>query len=285
MQNKSVTAVLIAAIVAVVLITQTFFIVPEAQQALVLQFGEPVAAHEEPGLKTKVPFIQQVKVFDSRVLDVDPASEEVILADQKRLVVDTFARYRIVDMLKFHQGLGTEAQAISRLQALLNSSLRGTLGNVPLTDLLSEKRAGIMATIKHNVNASVSRLGIEIVDVRIVRADLPDQTSQSIYARMRSEREREAADFRAQGQELSQQIKSKADADRTIILANADKDAQTLRGQGDNEAIRIYAEAYGRDPRFFEFYRTMEAYRKSMGKDDTTYVLTPDSGFLRMMGE
>jgi membrane protease subunit HflC len=282
--QKNFAPLLIGVFAVLILITQTFFVVPETQQALVLQFGKPVRTYEEPGLKAKIPFIQQVKSFDSRVLDIDLSPQEVILADQKRIVVDSFARYRIVDMLKFQQALaGSEQQAQSRLDSLMTSTIRSTLGNVTMIDVLSEKRAGIMAKIRQTVNDNVQRLGVEIVDVRIGRADLPEQTSQSVFARMKSEREREAADFRAQGQELSQQIKAQADAERTVILANAEKEAQILRGAGDQQAIEIFADAYGKDPAFFEFYRTMEAYKKALPPENTNFVLTPSSGFLKYM--
>lgn len=278
-------ASLFLGIAAAALITasQTFFIVPQSQQVIVLMFGEPTRQYSEPGLKAKIPFIQQLKVFDRRVLDVDPPPEELILADQKRLVVDTFARYRITDMLKFWKALGGEQQATTRLTNLINSTLRGRLGSVTLQDLLSEKRGEIMAEIQEQVNQSVQRFGLEIVDVRIGRADLPEQTSQSIFARMRSEREREAAEFRAQGTELAQQIKSKADRDRTVLLAEAEKQAQMNRGQGDEQAISIYANAFEKDPSFYRFYRTLEAYRSSLKGEDTMLVLSPDSEFLRYL--
>lgn len=263
------------------LAAQSLFIVKETQQVIVLQFGNPVEKYVAPGLKAKIPFIQQTKVFDKRVLDVDPPPEEVILADQKRLVVDTFARYRITDMLEFHKSLQSEQQAGSRLNNIINSTLRSTLGNTTLTDLLSEKRAGIMASVRAQVNASVMRLGIEIVDVRIGRADLPTQTSQSIYARMRTEREREAAEFRAQGQEQAQEIKSKADKERTVLLAEAEKMSQQSRGRGDEIAINTYAAAFKKDPEFYSFYRTMEAYKMGLTGDSTTLILSPDGDFFR----
>lgn len=284
--GKGQTALLVVLLGVAFLAAQTFFIVPEARQALVLQFGNPVAQYTDPGLKAKIPFIQQVRVFDSRVLDVDPSAEEIILSDQKRLVVDTFARYRISDMLKFYQTLGTENSASERLQTLINSTLRSTLGNVTVLDVLSEKRAGIMERIRKDVNASVQRqgLGIEIVDVRIGRADLPQQTSKSIYERMISERVREAAEFRAQGQEQAQQIRSKADKEKTVLLAEAEKQAQMLRGQGDADASRIYAEAFKRDPEFYAFYRSLEAYRASLANPETTIVISPDSEFFKYFG-
>lgn len=285
--GKSHTVLLVGLLGAAFLAAQTFFIVPETRQALVLQFGNPVAQYTDPGLKAKIPFIQQVRVFDSRVLDVDPKSEEIILSDQKRLVVDTFARYRISDMLKFYQTLGVESSAAERLQTLINSTLRSTLGNVTVLDVLSEKRAGIMEKIRKEVNASVQRqgLGIEIVDVRIGRADLPQQTSKAIYERMISERVREAAEFRAQGQEQAQQIRSKADKEKTVLLAEAEKQAQMTRGQGDAQASRIYAEAFRRDPEFYAFYRSLEAYRASLANPDTTIVISPDSEFFKYFGD
>jgi membrane protease subunit HflC len=263
------------------LLSQAAFIVPQTEQALVLQFGQPVETYTEPGLKFKVPFMQDVMSFDKRVLDVDPPPEEVILADQKRLVVDTFARYKINDMLQFYKSLQTEDQANTRLDSIINSTLRSVLGNATLADILSEKRDTLMASLKQQVNAAVKGFGVDIVDIRIGRADLPEQTSQAIYARMRTERQREAAQFRAQGQELAQEIKSKADKEKTVLLAEAGKQAQISKGEGDAEASKIYASAYNRDPEFYAFYRTMKAYRDTLSGDGTTFVLSPDSEFLR----
>lgn len=266
-------------------VSQTAFTVMQSTQALVLQFGKPTAQYDTPGLKVKIPFIQTVRVFEKRVLDVDPPPEEVILADQKRVVVDTFARYRIVDMLAFHTTLQTETQAESRLDTIINSTMRGRLGNASLNDILSEKRGELMNAIRDDVNKAAKSFGIEIVDVRIGRADLPPQTSQSIYARMKAERQREAAEFRAQGQEIAQQVKSTAEKERTVLLADAEKTAQVLRGEGDKEAIRIYAEAFSKDTRFYDFYRSMEAYKAGLGGGNTTLILKPDSEFLRFLNE
>jgi len=279
--SKSHFVILALVFAGLFLLGQSAFIVPETQQVLVLQFGEPMEKHVTPGLKFKVPFIQDVVVFDKRVLDVDPPPEEVILADQKRLVVDTFARYKINDMLEFYKSLATEQQANTRLNNIINSTLRSILGNAALTDVLSEKRGALMTALKQQVNASVTRFGIEIVDIRIGRADLPEQTSQAIYARMRAERQREAAEFRAQGQEQAQEIRSKADKERTVLLAEAEKLSQISRGEGDAAATRIYATAFNRDPEFYAFYRTMAAYRDSLPGDSTTLILSPDSDFLR----
>jgi membrane protease subunit HflC len=279
--TKSHSALLVFLLAAFFLLGQAAFIVPETQQALVLQYGKPVEEHTAPGLKFMIPFIQQVTMFDKMVLDVDPPPEEVILADQKRLVVDTFARYRINDMLEFYKSLSTESNASMRLNNIINSTLRSVLGNATLADVLSEKRDQLMTAVKQQVNASVTRFGIEIVDVRIGRADLPEQTSQSIYKRMNAERQREATEFRSEGQELAQEIRSKADKERTVLLAEAEKQAQISRGEGDAEAIKIYAAAFSKDPEFYAFYRTMEAYRDSLSGDNTTLLLSPDNDFLR----
>ncbi|MFD1625040.1 protease modulator HflC [Azospirillum griseum] len=263
----------------------SLFTVNEAQQALVLQFGEPRRVISEPGLKFKLPFVQEVRILDRRVLDLDPPVEQVILADQKRLDVDAFARYRIHDPLRFYQTAGTEAVAETRMNATVNSALRRVLGNVTVMTVLSEDRAKIMSDIKTQVNAEAQRFGIEIVDVRIRRADLPQETSQSIFARMRSEREREASEARAQGQEQAQQIRARAERERTVLVAEAQRDAQILRGEGDNTALKLIAEATSKDPDFYGFYRSLEAYRKALNKDDTTMVLSPNSEFFRYFGK
>lgn len=279
----SKTPVIFFALLLVVLFgaSQAVFIVPEHRQSIVMQFGEPVSLHTEPGLKFKVPLIQQVLSFEKRALDVDAVPEEVILADRKRIVVDTFARYRITDMLAFYKALQTTEQANSRISNIINSTMRSTMGTASMTDILSEKRGALMHAIRKQVNAEVERMGVTLVDVRIGRADLPEQTSQAIFARMRTEREREAAEFRAQGQEIAQEVRSKADRERTVILADAERDAQILRGQGDQEAIKIYADAFKRDPEFYAFYRTMEAYRNSLPGEDTTLILKPEGDFFR----
>jgi modulator of FtsH protease HflC len=259
----------------------SLFTVNETQQALVLRLGDPRRVLQEPGLKAKVPFIENVVVYDRRVLDLDPPVEQVILADQKRLEVDAFARYRIDDPLRFYQTVRDEVTLEQRLNTVVNSALRRVLGNVTLLAVLSEERGQIMSDIKGQVNDEAQRFGIEIVDVRIRRADLPEETSQAIFARMRSEREREAAEARAQGQEQAQQIRSRADRERTVILAEAQRDSQILRGEGDNQAFRILAEATGRDPTFYSFYRTLQAYREALNEDDTTLVLSPEGDFFR----
>ncbi|AWK86961.1 protease modulator HflC [Azospirillum thermophilum] len=282
--NRTLAIAGLGIVAAAVVASSALFTVNEAQQALVLQFGEPRRVIQTPGLQVKIPFIQEVRILDRRVLDLDPPVEQVILADQKRLDVDAFARYRIHDPLKFYQTAGTEAVAETRMNSIVNSSLRRVLGSVTLLAVLSEERARIMNDIRGQVNGEAQRFGIEIVDVRIRRADLPEETSQSIFARMRSEREREAAEARAQGQEQSQQIRSRAERERTVILAEAQRDAQILRGEGDNQAIKLIGEATSIDPQFYSFYRSLEAYRKALNKDDTTLVLSPTGEFFRYFG-
>jgi membrane protease subunit HflC len=282
-KSRLVLALAVLAAIVGLLAASSFFIVSEAQQALVIQLGRIEREAREPGLYWKLPLVQTVARYDKRVLDVDPPSERVILADQKRLVVDVFARYRIVDPTRFYQAIGTEAAVEGRLGSVLSASLRRVLGGVALQALLSNERAGVMQRIKEQVEAEATSFGIRIVDVRIRRADLPDETSQAIYARMKSEREREAAEFRAQGFEQAQQIKGKADRERTAILAEAERDSQILRGQGDADSIKIYADAFGRDPEFYGFYRSLQAYRRALGTEDATLVLSPSSEFFRYM--
>jgi membrane protease subunit HflC len=267
------------------LAASSLFTVNEAQQALVLQFGDPVRVIRDPGLKAKLPFVQNVIIVDRRVLDLDPPVEQVILADQKRLDVDAFARYRITDPLRFYQSVRDEVGAVQRMNAVINSAMRRVLGGVTLLAVLSDERTRVMSEIRGQVNTEAHSFGIEIVDVRIRRADLPEETSQSIFARMRSEREREAAEARAQGQEQSQQIRSRAERERTVIIAEAMRDAQKLRGDGDNDALRKIAEVTSRDPEFYSFYRTLEAYRKALNREDTTLVLSPKGEFFRYFSE
>jgi membrane protease subunit HflC len=283
--NRSLILAGTAIVLGLIVVSSSLFTVNEAQQALVLQFGEPMRIIREPGLKAKIPFIQEVRMLDRRVLDLDPPVEQVILADQKRLDVDAFARYRIKDPLRFYQTAGTEAIAETRLNSIVNSSLRRVLGSVTLLAILSDERARVMNDIRGQVNGEAERFGIEIVDVRIRRADLPEETSQAIFARMRSEREREAAEARAQGQEQAQQIRSRAERERTVILAEAQRDAQILRGEGDNQALRLIGEATSSDPQFYSFYRTLQAYRASLNQDDTTLVLSPTGEFFRYFGD
>ena len=270
--------------VLVMLAASALFTVHQTQQALVLQFGNPKRIVTEPGLHVKLPFIQNAIYIDRRVLDFDALSEEVILGDQKRLVVDAFARYRIVDPLRFYQSVGSEAVLRGRINTILDASLRKVLGEVPLFTVLSEDRSALMNRIRDQANAEAKQFGIDVIDVRIKRADLPAENSQAIYRRMQTEREREAKELRAQGAEMAQRIRSRADRERRVIIAEAEKEAQIIRGEGDGQAVRIFAEAFGRDVDFFTFYRSMQAYRDAFGDDNTSFVLSPDSEFFRFFG-
>ena len=259
-----------------------FFTVNQTQQALVLQFGEPKRTIQEPGLAFKLPFIQDVIYYEKRVLSLIPQdAEEVILSDQKRLQVDAYARYQINDPLLFYQTVRNELGARGRLEAIIDSSVRRALGRETLASILTGQRNDITRSIGEEVNASVSSLGIRIIDVRLRRADYPTATSQNIFNRMKSEREREAKEFRATGEEEAQKIRADAEKTRTVIISEAQREAQQTRGEGDGEAIKIYADSFGQDAEFFAFYRSMEAYRKSIGNSDTSMVLSPDSSFFR----
>lgn len=263
----------------------TLYVVQQTQQAIVLQFGEPKRTVQTPGLNWKIPFIQNVIFYENRVLSmVSQGSEQVILSDQKRLEVDTYARYSIVDPLKFYQTVRTIRIAQERLEAMVNSSTRRVLGNHSLVDILSEKRNDIISTIRNEVNASSEALGISILDVRIRRADYPDATSQNIFNRMKSEREREAKEFRATGEEEAQKIRATANKERTVLIAEARRSAEIIRGSGDSKSIAIYAEAFGVDEDFYSFYRSMQAYRKSFSENTTSMLLSPDSEFFRYFG-
>lgn len=283
--NRNLLFGVIGLILVAIFGSASLFTVNEAQQGLVLMFGEPRRQIVTPGLKVKIPFFESVVILDKRVLDLDPPVEQVILADQKRLDVDAFARYRIHDPLRFYQTVGNENGAEVRLNAVVNSALRRVLGSVTLLAVLSEERGRVMSDIRDQVNGEAKRFGIEIVDVRIRRADLPEETSQSIFARMRSEREREAAEARAQGSEQAQQIRARAERERTVLLAEAQRDSQIQRGDGDREAMGTVAEATREDPQFYTFYRSLEAYRKAFTKDDTTMVLSPKSKFFQFFSQ
>ena len=270
--------------VLALLVTSALFTVHQTQQALVLQFGNPKRIITEPGLHMKIPFVQNAIYIDRRVLDYDAISEEIILGDQKRLVVDAFARYRIVDPLRFYQSVGSEEVFRGRINTILDASLRKALGEVPLFTVLSEDRSNLMARIRDQANVEAKQFGVDVIDVRIKRADLPPENSQAIYRRMQTEREREAKELRAQGAEMAQRIRARADRERVVLLAEARKEAQIARGEGDGEAIEIFADAFGKDVDFFSFYRSMQAYRDALGDDNTSFVLSPDSEFFRYFG-
>ena len=260
------------------------FIVKEVNQAIVLQFGDPKRIIMKPGINFKIPFIQNVVFLDKRILNLDTPPEEVIASDQKRLIVDAFARFQIVDPLKFYISVGNERVARSRLSTIINSRIRNVLGQEELQTLLSKDRSKQMALIKEGVNNEAQNFGINIVDVRIKRADLPQANSDAIYRRMQTEREREAKEFRAKGAEMAAEITANADKEVTVILANAEKSSQILKGEGDGKRNKIFADAFGRDPEFFAFYRAMQAYEKALIGGETSLILSPDSEFFKFFG-
>ena len=282
MQDKiKITLGIILAAVLIVA-ADSLFVVAQTEQAIILQFGEPMREIKEPGLKVKVPFIQKVIFYDNRLLNLEPPAQEVVLNDKKRLDVDNFTRYRIVDPLKFYQTVRTEVQARSKLEEIVNSSVRKVLGRSTLQELLSSQRTQIMADISNAVKLDAEQIGVNVADVRIRRADLPVEVLQAINARMKTEREREAKEFRATGQQEAQKIRAEAEKERAVIIAEDEKQAQIIRGEGDRQAIEIWNKAAGIDPRFFAFYRSLEAYKNSLSdKDGTSLVLSPDSEFFR----
>jgi len=260
------------------------FIVKEVNQAIVLQFGDPKRIIMKPGINFKIPFIQNVVFLDKRILNLDTPPEEVIASDQKRLIVDAFARFQIVDPLKFYISVGNERVARSRLSTIINSRIRSVLGTQRLQTLLSADRTNQMSLIQDGVNNEAENFGIKIVDVRIKRADLPQANSDAIYKRMQTEREREAKEFRAKGAEMAAEITANADKEVTVILANAEKSSQILKGEGDGKRNKIFADAFGRDPEFFAFYRAMQAYEKALIGGETSLILSPDSEFFKFFG-
>ena len=284
MQRTIAIALGVLAAAAAVAAYESFFIVDEREQAIVLQFGEPRRVVQEPGLQWKTPFIQNITVFDKRILLFDSPVEEIISADQKRLIVDAFARYRIVDPLLYYQTIRYEVGLQTRLGSIINNSLREVLGGVPLQSVISEQRASLMASVADDVRSEAELFGLQVEDVRIRRADLPNENSEAIYRRMQTERQQQAAQIRAEGEEQGRRIRAAADRDKTVILAEADRDADVLRGQGDAEKNNIFADAFGRDPDFFAFYRSMQAYEKALTADDTTMVLSPNSQFFQFFG-
>jgi len=274
---------ILAAIVLVALILAygALFTVYQTRQALVVRLGQPVRVVTEPGLHFKIPLIDSVIHIDKRILDLENPAQEVIASDQKRLVVDAFARYRINDVLKFYQSVGSVERVNQQLSILLNSALRRVLGEATLTHVVRDERSQLMARVRDQLDAEAQAFGIQVVDVRIRRADLPEQNSQAVYQRMQTERQREAAEFRAQGSQRAQEIRARADRDVTVLLADATSTAESVRGEGDGERNRIFAESFGRDPDFFSFYRSMQAYEAGLKSGDTRMLLKPDSEFFR----
>lgn len=283
MMKKNMQFMLIGALVLVIALAQSVYIVQQPEQAIVLQFGNPVRLVQEPGLKFKIPFIQNVVFYDKRLLNLEPPAQEVVLKDKKRLDVDTFSRYRIVEPLTFYKTVRNEYQAQNRLQEIVNSSARNVLATFTLKELLSEKRTEIMKKISDAVKNDAAQLGVEVADVRIRRADLPIQVSQAINDRMKTERIREAKGYRADGEKTAQEIRATADKTATITIATAEKEAQKIKGDGDKKATEIWTNATNADPEFYAFYRSLEAYRNSFD-EETSMVLAPEGEFFNYFG-
>lgn len=282
MRGGTIGGALLFVLAAIVFVGfNAVFTVNQTEKALVLRFGEPIEPIREPGLNFKMPFVDSVVRIDQRILDLDLPAQEVIASDQKRLVVDAFARYRIANELLFYQRLNTIERANNQLATALNSSLRRVLGEASFEQVVRDQRTQLMAAIRDQMNREASSWGLTVVDVKIRRADLPQANSEAIYQRMNTERQREAAEIRAQGAEAAQRIRARADRDVTVLLANANRDAEKIRGEGDALRNQIFAEAYGRDPEFFAFYRSMLAYESGLAGDATRLVISPDSDFFR----
>lgn len=266
--------------VALLLVAVTgLFTVRETQQAMVMQFGDPRRVVQEPGLHWKVPFLQQANYFEARILNLDVPEQEVIASDQKRLIVDAFARFRIVDPLLTYQTVRNEMGAANRIETIMTSTIREVLASEAMRAIVSGERARLMQAIEDRVNENAQQFGIDVVDVRLRRVDLPEANSKAIFDRMRTEREREAAEARAEGQEQAARIRAQAERERTVLIAEAQRDSQQIRGQGDQQAVKIFADAFGQDAEFFEFYRTMQAYETALSGDTTTLVMSPQSEF------
>jgi modulator of FtsH protease HflC len=283
MKTRLLVALAIVAAAIVFVVASSLYVVHEGEQALVVRLGAPVGVVVEPGLKVKAPFIDSVYVYDTRLQLLEPPPEQMILGDQKRLEVQPYTRFRIVDPLRFYQALRTLDSARAQLSQLVSSSVRRNLGQTPLLTLLTQQRGDIVDAIKTEVEAKAGSLGVEIDEVRFHRADLPFETSQAIYDRMKSERQREAKELRAQGAEWAQQIQSRADRERTILLSEAQRVATISRGEGDAEANRILADAFDKDSGFYQFYRALQTYRSALADSGPTLVLSPDADFLRTL--
>lgn len=282
--KKTVPAIIGLLIIVIgVIAYSALFTVHQTQQALILQFGNPIRTVPTPGLQIKMPFIQNVEFYDRRILDLDPPVQEVILSDQKRVNVDAFARYKIVDPLEFRKRAVTDLNFRQVFGNRLNASIRAEIGKILLGDMLTEKRAQVMGVISAQMKSQAAEFGTEVIDVRIGRTDLPEETAQSVYNRMRSDRVAYSAQLRAEGEEQKLKIQALADRERTIILADAQRESEILRGQGEGDRNKILGDAFGQDPEFFDFYRSMEAYGEALG-DGTTMVLSPDSEFFRFFG-
>jgi membrane protease subunit HflC len=284
--RSPVTGIILLLLLLLALIVgySSVFTVQQTEQALVVRLGRPVDVVTDPGLHFKAPFVDAVIPIDNRILDLENPAQEVIASDQKRLVVDAFARYRIKNALQFYQSVGSIQAANFQLTTLLNSGLRRVLGEATLIQVVRDQREALMGRIRDQLDREANNYGIQVVDVRIRRADLPDQNSLAIYERMKTERAREAAEFRAQGKQKAQEIQSNADREATVIVAEANSKSEQIRGEGDAERNRLFAEAYGKDPDFFAFYRSMAAYENSLKSNDTRFLLRPDSDFFKFFG-
>ena len=284
--SRALTIALAAAFVVVFTLGSALFTVHQTEQVLITQFGEPVRVITQPGLHYKIPMVQTVISFDRRLLDYELPPEEVILGDQRRLIVDSFTRYRITDPLRYYQTVGpTENGIRARLNSVVSSSLRRVLGREQLLNVLSSDRMRIMTSVRDQVNAEMANFGVAVDDVRIRRADLPAGNTQAILARMQSERQRNAAQLRAEGAEAAARIRADADRERTVVLATARGIADKIRGEGEGQAIAIYAEAFNRDPHFFQVWRTLQAYREAFSAGGSRLVLTSGDGFLKLLRE
>ncbi len=282
--SRALIAGTAALIVIVLLAVTSLFTVDQTEQVLITQFGRPVRVISDPGLHAKIPFVQTVISFDRRLLNLELPGQEVILGDQRRLIVDSFTMFRISDPLRYYQAVGTVEDGIrGRLNSIVQSSLRRVLGNNTLLDVLSADRTHIMANIRTQVNSEMGNFGVTVEDVRIRRADLPEENTQAILSRMQSERQRVAAQARAEGAEAAQKIRADADRDRTVLLADARAKADNLRGEGEAQASRTFAQAYSKDPGFFAAWRTLSAYHDAFSSGNAKLVLTPDNDFLRYL--
>ena len=281
MRNAALMIFLIIVGIGAFVAYNSYFIVHQTQTAIVLEFGNPKRVITAPGLYWKGPLYQTVEYFDKRILDIEISNKEVTASDQKRLVVDAFARYKIIDPLKFFQSVTDEAGARTRIDNVMDAALRGILGNSTFIEVVRDKREELMGQIAIRVNSEVKNFGAEVIDVRIKRADLPEANSQAIYERMKTGRERVAAEARAEGSEQSKGIKATADREVTVLIADANRDSERVRGEGDAERNRIYAAAFGKDPDFFAFYRSMQAYEEGLKSSDTRLVISPNTEFFQ----
>jgi len=277
-------ALLVVTVAGLLIAANAIFTVHQTKYAIVLQFGEAKRVVKEPGIAFKIPFVQNVVFYDNRTLDLDPPPFQVLLTDKKWIVIDAYARYRIVDPLQFFRRVKTESVLRDRFGQIINSSLRRVIATVPLPDVLSDKRDDIMGQIQSGVTAQAESFGIEVVDLRIGRAEYPDQTRESVFNRMRTERQREARELRAEGNEEAQKIRAQADLEKTVLIAEAERTAQILRGEGEGGRNRILGEAFGKDPEFFDFYKSLAEYQKNLVDSNMTMVLSPTSEFFRHFG-